>query len=240
MRRLLALGTILFALALAEAAEAREKCGCTTVAGFSSADAGECKVLENKKPSCHLNWYDVRNVSQEVEYAYEETRNAVQLHLQRGNFNHLRDMDSLEGSLNENEDFWHLLKQNDIKPTSIHFALGYLGFTDPKEYKLEPLLQSISLLLAINVQLGDNSQPIRSFLALIDQNAELLYARISRGENAGSAMPLDLPEFDSQGAVIDYSGVGCVDLRFDSVSWVPELTTMLLKSRKSLPGRVRC
>ena len=240
MRWLLALSTICGALVLADVVEARITCGCTSMAGFSSADAGECKVLENKKPSCHLNWYDVRDVSQEVADAYEETRHIVRLHLERGNFQHLGDMDSSEESLRKNDDFLNVIEQNDIKPTSVHFALGYLGYTDPQEYELEPLLQSISLLLSINVQLATNSQAVQTFLVLIDQNAELMHARISRGENAGQPETLELPDIDTQGAVIDYSGVGCVDLRFSGVSWVSGLTTMLLKSRKSLPGRVRC
>ena len=243
MRLLASLFVLFCALFFANAIEARERCGCTIMPAFSTAETGECKVLENRKPSCHLNWYDLRNISKRVVDAYESMhQKIVKVHSSERSFEHLEGMNAPRSHLEDNKKVRSIFERNNINPKSIHYALGYLGFTDPQQYKVKPLIQSVALLLSIDIkQYGEEA--VKEFLGIINHNAKFLHRRISGNADAGAIVRpkhLKHSEKHAQDTVKDYSRYGCVDLRFQDIAWAQSLTAMLLKSRKSLPDRARC
>ncbi len=214
----------------------RQRCHCTGVAGSSSADTGECKAHETKKPSCHLSWYDLADTSDVVVQYYEDRRaelESVQLPaLGSSVFDGFGVFEQ-----HASDTFRQFVEDNGVEAQSFHFALGYLAFTEPEAYETEPLAQSLLLLMSSSAHFEAGEDGVWALTKLIDAHAETIRNRMSGDGSAGDPGTLSAP---SGGVVIDYSARGCADFRFNDAEGFNTLSAVLIKTRFAELEAERC
>lgn len=242
--RWMTISSFLFAVALA--GEAHAGCACSKMAAFSSADLGECKVSETKKPTCHLRWYNLGKASLNVARIYDTTRNQILTELSRQHISirvnprYFAGMEAAKSGLSTNKEVGRLVDQHREFPPTFHYAWGYLAFTKPARYQLEPLLQSLALHIATSNRAQLQAIPLRHLLRWLDGYAEQLRASIVRAAPPGPQRD-PMPQYqDNDTVVSNYSGTGCIDLRFNHTEFFPTLRSFLLKTRQSRPSVRRC
>ena len=210
--------------------------------GFSSAEAGDCKVSENKTPSCHLNWYDLsqRRSSVELSSWYNDVLSDItRNHLDKYDFQYLEDMREPERRVSSDDYYWGRIQPEEGELSSFHYALGYLSIFDPSEYKIEPVVQSVSLLLAASVAPNGTDRDTQNLLILLDSNADHLLERLSSDDGVEQKELYD-PRRPSEPVAISLSGRGCVDIRILVQDWLSQTTALLLKTSHSPSGAPRC
>ena len=226
--------------------DARRECECAYVDAFSSADEGDCRVLDFRTPSCHLNWYSNTSNAVAKKHVQMQTRLSEYTNRNADRFPTLGDFRAPMHQLGGNATFHKFLDNYRVEPSSYHFARGYLAFTEPHAYQLEATIQSVALLLAVSINEQVDFRAVARLLVLLEENAKFLHSRLSGGDD--SATPVELTYLNNNnnndgkhnGRVIDLSRLSCIDWRLVGTNEFGNLTAIMLKTRMSLLEKRRC